>query len=56
MGVLNTIDHGARTLKISFHSGDGDRLEPTVLTLTVQGDGRWSGEMNDAGGDLSPWS
>ena len=49
MGVIDSIDHGARTLKISFHSGGGDRLEPTVLTLTAQPDGRWSGEMNDAG-------
>ena len=49
MGVIDAIDHGARTLKISFHAGDGDRLEPTVLTLTAQPDGRWAGEMNDAG-------
>jgi hypothetical protein len=49
MGVIDSIDRGARTLKISFHSGGGDRLEPTVLTLTAQPDGRWSGEMNDAG-------
>lgn len=49
MGVIDAIDRSARTLKISFHAGDGDRLEPTVLTLTAQPDGRWSGEMNDAG-------
>jgi hypothetical protein len=50
MGVIDSVDHGDLIkLKISFHSGDGDRLEPTVLTLTRQPDGRWSGEMNDAG-------
>ena len=49
IGVIDSIDRSARTLKISFHSGGGDRLEPTVLTLTAQPDGRWSGEMNDAG-------
>ena len=49
MGVIDTVDRGAINLKISFHSGGGDRLEPTVLTLTQQADGRWTGEMNDAG-------
>ncbi|HWE47101.1 MAG TPA: hypothetical protein VG407_13830 [Caulobacteraceae bacterium] len=49
IGVIETIDRGSVSLKLSFHSGAGDRLEPTVLSLTLQPDGRWSGELNEAG-------
>src|SRR5262249_53389315 len=38
LGVLDTISRERTTLKISFHSGGGDRLEPTVLTLAPQPD------------------
>jgi hypothetical protein len=49
MGVIDTVQFDRASLTLSFHSGGGDRLEPTVVTLKTGPDGRWQGEINDAG-------
>ncbi len=51
IGVIDRVSREGQSLLLQFHGGD--RIEPTILHLRREPDGRWRGDLDDAGQKMS---